>query len=217
MLSFIKVALSLICPTLYLAKNANNPASGLFNSGYGALGQIIFYPNSQDTDTKVGFTYVNAYNEDGLVHNTGSLASNLGGRKVASNSYGVQGNVKISSGFQLGGWAGYTNARALTGEVTGNADIWNWAVTLAFPDLGKKGNLGGVSIGMQPKLTSTSAPISGLPRRDPDTGFHIEGFYRYQINDKISITPGVLWLTAPNHDSQNGEIFLGVIRTTLEL
>ena len=201
---------------MYLAKNANNPASGLFNSGYGALGQIIFYPNSEDTDTKVGFTYVNAYNEDGLGHNTGSLASNLGGRKVASNSYGVQGNVKISSGFQLGGWAGYTNARALTGEVTGNADIWNWAVTLAFPDLGKEGNLGGVIIGMQPKLTSTSAPISGLPRRDPDTGFHVEGFYRYQINDKVSITPGVLWLTAPNHDSQNGDIFLGVIRTTLE-
>ncbi|MDB9373839.1 iron uptake porin [Nodularia sphaerocarpa] len=204
---------------MYLAKNANNPDRGLFNSGYGALGQIIFYPNrkDKDKDTKFAFTYVNAYNEDGLGHNTGSLASNLGGRKVASNSFGVQGNVKISSGFQLGGWAGYTNARALTGEVTGNADIWNWAVTLAFPNLGKQGNLGGVIIGMQPKLTSTSAPLSGLSRRDPDTGFHIEGFYRYQINEKVSITPGFLWLTAPNHDSQNGDIFLGVIRTTLEI
>ncbi|WP_414542606.1 iron uptake porin [Nostoc sp. CCY0012] len=202
---------------MYLAKNANNPRSGLFNSGYGALGQIIFYPNSQDPDTKFAFSYVNAYNEDGLAHNTGSLASNLGGRKVASNSYGVQANVKISSGFQLGGWAGYTNARVLTGEVTGNADIWNWAVTLSFPNLGKTGNLGGIIIGMQPKLTSTSASLSGLPRRDPDTGFHLEGFYRYQINAKISITPGLVWLTAPNHDSQNGDIFLGVIRTTLEI
>ncbi|ULP70954.1 iron uptake porin [Nodularia sphaerocarpa] len=200
---------------MYLAKNANNPGQGLLNSGYGALGQIIFYPNSQVPDTKIAFTYVNAYNEDGLGHNTGSLASNLGGRKVSSNSYGVQANTKIGSGFQLGGWLGYTNAKALTGEVRGDADIWNWAVTLAFPDLGKRGNLAGVIIGMPPKLTGTSAPLSGLLRRDPDTGFHLEGFYRYQINENISITPGFLWLTAPNHDSQNGDVFVGVIRTTL--
>ncbi|MBD2410927.1 hypothetical protein FACHB389_00490 [Nostoc calcicola FACHB-389] len=197
---------------VYLAKNANNPVSGLFNSGYGALGQIVFSPN-KNTDTKIAITYVNAYNEDGLGHNTGSLPSNLSGRKVSSDSFGIETNVVISKGFQLGGWVAYTNARVLKEEV--DADIWSWAVTLAFPDLGKTGNLGGIIIGMQPKLTGTSAPLSGdLPRRDQDTGFHIEGFYRYKINENISITPGLLWLTAPNHDEQNGDIFLGVVRTT---
>ncbi|MFN6534818.1 MAG: iron uptake porin [Nostoc sp. EkiNYC01] len=213
----------------YLAKNTNNPVSGLFNGGYGALGQIVFYPKKKDKHTKIAITYVNAYNEDGLGHNTGSLSSNLPSnspsnlpnRKVSSNSFGIETNVKISKGFQLGGWVAYTDARALTGEVKGDADIWSWAVTLAFPGKGNsdesnldKGNLGGIIIGMQPKLTATSAPLSGLPRRDPDTGFHIEGFYRYQINKNISITPGLLWLTAPNHDEQNGDIFLGVVRTT---
>ncbi|WP_341526026.1 iron uptake porin [Nostoc sp. UHCC 0302] len=201
----------------YLGKNTNNPGSGLFNGGYGALGQIIFYPDNKDTTTKIAFTYINAYNIDGLGHNTGSLASNLGGRKVSSNSYGIETNVKISDNFQLGGWVGYTDARSLSGEVKGDADIWNWAVTLAFPNLGKKGNLGGIIIGMQPRLTGTSAALSDLPRRDPDTGFHIEGFYRYKINDRISITPGLLWLTAPNHSDQNGDIFLGVVRTTFEI
>ncbi|MEH2108671.1 iron uptake porin [Nostoc sp.] len=201
----------------YLAKNTNNPASGLFNGGYGALAQIVFYPNQKDTDTKIAFTYVNAYNDNGLGHNTGSLASNLGGREVSSNSYGIETNVKVSNGFQLGGWLAYTNARALSGEVKGDADIWSWAVTLAFPDLGKKGNLGGIIVGMQPKLTGSSAELSGLPRRDPDTGFHIEGFYQYQINDNISITPGLIWLTAPNHNEQNGDIFVGVVRTTFKI
>lgn len=216
----------------YLAKNANNPASGLFNGSYGALGQIVYYPNGmcikdknkeckidEDKVTKVTFTYVKAYNDDGLGHNTGSLASNLGGRKVDSNSFGIETNVNIRNDFQLGGWVSYTNARALTGEVRGDADIWSWAVTLAFPDLDKDGkvrNLGGIIIGMQPKLTGTSAPLSGLPRHDPDTGFHIEGFYQYQINKNISITPGFIWLTAPNHNKQNGDIFVGVVRTTLE-
>ncbi|UKO97885.1 iron uptake porin [Nostoc sp. UHCC 0870] len=204
----------------YLAGNANNPSSGLFNGKYGLLGQIIFYPNAnakKNTDTKIAFTYVNAYNENGLGHNTGSLASNLGGRKVSSNSYGIETNVKINNGLQVGGWVGYTNARALTGDVKGNADIWNWAVTLAFPDLGKKDNLGGIIVGMQPKLTGSSAQLSGLPRRDPDTGLHIEGFYRYQINDNISITPGFIWLTSPNHNEQNGDVFVGVVRTTFNL
>ncbi|BAY24124.1 carbohydrate-selective porin OprB [Calothrix sp. NIES-2100] len=216
----------------YLAKSANNPASGLLNGNYGALGQIIYYPDGmcikdqnnnckidEDKVTKIAFSYVKAYNDNGLGHNTGSLASNLGGRKVDSDSFGIETNVNISNGFQLGGWVSYTNARALTGEVRGDADIWSWAVTLAFPDLDKDGkvrNLGGIIIGMQPKLTGTSAPLSGLPRRDPDTGFHIEGFYRYKINDNISITPGFIWLTAPNHNEQNGDIFLGVVRTTLE-
>ena len=201
----------------YLAGNTNNPGSGLFNGKYGALGQIVFYPNQKDINTKIAFTYVNAYNENGLAHNTGSLASNLGGRKVSSNSYGIETNVVVSDGFQLGGWIAYTNARALSGEVKGDADIWSWAVTLAFPDLGKKRNLGGIIVGMQPKLTGSSAELSGLPRRDPDTGFHIEGFYRYQINDNISITPGLIWLTAPNHNEQNGDIFVGVIRTTFKI
>jgi hypothetical protein len=200
----------------YLAGNANNPRSGLSNGKYGALGQIVYYPNEKDTNTKIAFTYVNAYNDNGLAHNTGSLASNLGGRKVSSNSYGIETNVNISEGFQLGGWVAYTNARSLTGEVKGDADIWSWAVTLAFPDLGKKGNLGGIIIGMQPKLTGSSAKLSGLPRRDPDTGFHVEGFYRYQINNNISITPGLIWLTAPNHNEQNGDIFVGVVRTTFK-
>ncbi|MCC5615402.1 iron uptake porin [Nostoc sp. CHAB 5836] len=201
----------------YLAGNTNNPGSGLFTGKYGALGQIVFYPNEKDPITKIAFTYVNAYNDDGLAHNTGSLLSNLRGRKVSSNSFGIETNVNISNGFQLGGWVSYTNARALSGEVKGDADIWSWAATLAFPDLGKKGNLGGIIIGMQPKLTGTSAPLSGLPRRDPDTGFHIEGFYRYKINDNISVTPGLIWLTAPNHNEQNGDIFLGVVRTTFEI
>ena len=214
---------------VYLAKNTNTPASGLFNGSYGALGQLIFYPSGIPTEdqqkkdkdidnkvSKIAITYVNAYNNDGLGHNTGSLASNLGGRKVSSNSIGIETNIKVKDSFFVGGWVGYINARALTGEVKGNADVWNWAITLAFPDV-KKSNLGGVIIGMQPKLTGTSAPLSGLHRHDPDTGFHIEGFYRFKINNKISITPGLIWLTAPNHNHQNGEIFEGVVRTTFDI
>jgi hypothetical protein len=123
--------------------------------------------------------------------------------------------------FEVGASAGLINARTLGEGVRGDAQVWDYRVNLAFYDLGKKGNFAGIIFGMQPKLTGTSnatlAQAIGLPagqRSDRDTGFHIEAFYSYRISDHISITPGVFWLTAPNHDARNPDVVVGVIRTT---
>ena len=197
----------------YLASEASNPAtgSGLLNGNYAALAQLVYAP----AFATIAFTYVNAYSDNGLNHGTGSTLSNLSGRAVSSNSYGVEANFKISNGFQVGGWVSYMDAEARTGAVRGNGDVWSYALTLAFPDLGKKGNLGGIIVGIEPRLTGTDALLSGLTRRsDRDTGLHIEAFYRYALTSNISITPGIVWLTAPNHNSGNNDIVLGVIRTT---
>ncbi|MGB7518481.1 MAG: carbohydrate porin [Spirulinaceae cyanobacterium] len=43
---------------------------------------------------------------------------------------------------------------------------------------------------------------------------HIEAFYQYQVADNISITPGVIWLTAPDHNNNNEDQIIGTIRTT---
>ena len=90
-------------------------------------------------------------------------------------------------------------------------DIWNWAVTLGFPDLGKEGNLGGIIVGMEPKVTDSSV---NQIAEDDDTSLHIEAFYQYQLTDNIAITPGVIWLTAPDHNSDNDDVVIGVLRTT---
>ncbi|HEY9753068.1 MAG TPA: carbohydrate porin [Coleofasciculaceae cyanobacterium] len=47
-----------------------------------------------------------------------------------------------------------------------------------------------------------------------DSSLHVEGFYQYQITDNIAITPGIIWITAPNGDNSNADIVTGVIRTT---
>ena len=115
---------------------------------------------------------------------------------------------------------GYTAVRSV-GEIKGDADVWNYAITLNFPDLFKEGNAGGIVVGMQPRLTGTSnstlAEAIGLPagqRKDRDVGLHIEAFYRFQLNDNISVTPGFFWLSAPNHDARNSDAVIGVVRTT---
>jgi len=64
---------------------------------------------------------------------------------------------------------------------------------------------------MEPKVTNSTA--TGVTK-DPNTSYHIEGFYQYKVSDNITITPGVIWLTAPNHDKNNDSVVIGALRTT---
>ncbi len=84
-----------------------------------------------------------------------------------------------------------------------------------------EGNMAGIIACPQPKLTHTSnsnqARAIGLPpgqRSDRDTGWHLEAFYTFRVNNNITITPGVFWLTAPNHDERNPDVVVGAVRTT---
>lgn len=105
-----------------------------------------------------------------------------------------------------------TNLSSLDGQLDrGTQDIWNWAATLAFPDLGKEGNLGGVIIGMEPWVTESSIDNLG---DDEDTSLHVEAFYEYRFNDNIAVTPGVIWITAPDNNDANDDLIIGTIRTT---
>ncbi|MBO1049756.1 MAG: iron uptake porin [Dolichospermum sp. DEX182a] len=200
-----KLALSLG----YLSSTANNPTpgNGLFDGNYGALAQLTVKPSDR---ISLGLTYINSYNQPLL---TGSNAATSGvvssGENFSNNSYGVQASLGISKKFVLGGWAGYTNSKVLTTK--GEVDTFNYAVTLGFPDLGKKGNLAGVIVGMEPKVTSSN--VVGVTK-DPNTSYHIEGFYQYKLSDNITLTPAVIWLTAPDHNDNNDNVVIGALRTT---
>jgi hypothetical protein len=210
-----EVADELIFDVGYLAGSADSPRpkNGLFNGDYGAIAQLML-------DTRrfnLGLTYIHAYSTDGSVDTgTGSELAEVSGtgQPVVSNSYGLQARFEVTRQFEVGGWVGYTAARVIE---TGDADVWNYAITLAFSDLGKEGNLGGLVVGMQPRLTGASPALAAELGRgqDADVGLHLEGFYEYHLNDFVTITAGVIWLTAPNHNAGNPDIVIGVIRTEL--
>ena len=68
---------------------------------------------------------------------------------------------------------------------------------------------------MEPKVSSVSNSLSNAGiNKDPDTSYHVEGFYQFKLSDNISITPGVIWLTAPDHNNQNDDIVIGIVITT---
>jgi hypothetical protein len=199
----------------YIADEAQDPtgARGLFNGSNAALAQLAF---RVAPGAEVGFTYVRGYDRGGNVATTSATGSRLAnapfgaGVATSTDNFGLQGTVRITPNFVLSGWGGLTKANAESGAAAGaDADILNWAVTLAFPDLGGKGNMAGVIFGMPPKVTS-----SDLAGEDPDTSYHLEGLYRLQLNDKISITPGIIVIFNPEHNSANDTVYVGTIRTT---
>ncbi len=191
----------------YLAGRANNPTpgNGLFNGSYGLIGQVTFKPSDK---FKIGATYLNSYNTTfaSAGSPTGSTLANPTANS-ASNSIGLGASYQFSPNLVLNANVGYTRSNIIG---TGDLDIWNWMVGLALPDFGKKGNLAGLIVGMEPKVTNATGGLA----RDRDTSLHIEGFYQYRVNDNITITPALIWLTAPDHDDRNADAVMGVIRTT---
>ena len=194
----------------YLASQHNNPTpgNGLFDGPYGGLAQLTVKPSDR---ISLGLTYINSYNKSLATGSNNATFTNLAsGTNFSSNSYGVEASLGITKQLVLGGWAGYTNSQVLTGT-KGKAEIWNYAVTLGLPDLGKKGNLAGIVFGMEPKVTNSS--VTGITK-DPNTSYHVEGFYQYKVSDNITITPAVIWLTAPNHSDSSSNLVIGALRTT---
>ncbi|MEH2402234.1 iron uptake porin [Nostoc sp.] len=185
------------------------PDRGFFNGQYSAFGQIAWNPNK---NSGIGLTYVNAYQNRGAIFDLGSGFTLVGTdqantpfERTITNSYGVEAFYKFSPRFAVNGFFGYTNAKNLAGS--GSADIWYYALGLAFPDLGKQGNLGGVIVGAEPYRGGNPAPAN-------DLSLHIEGFYKYRLTDNIAITPGVIWITAPAQNDDNQDAVIGTVRTT---
>jgi hypothetical protein len=212
----------------YLSDTNSNPGedAGIFNGNFSALGQVTFQPSKFFS---IAATYAHTYDDSNLRHGTGSIASQVEARiptltpgqflsnPVVGNSYGIEASFTFTPQLVLSGWGSYTNAVVLG---RGDVDIWTFGGTLAINDFGPKGSTLGIVVGMEPKVTDTSngtvASLIGLGNRreDDDTGLHIEGFYRLNVTKNIAITPGVIWLTAPGHNQDNDDLFIGTIRTT---
>lgn len=203
----------------YLAgdSDAPNPANGrgVADGSFSALAQLGFFSKPFD----LGLTYTRKYDRAGAVGIMGSTGSSLANRPfgqsaTAADNFGVQVNFKPSSRFQIGGWYGYTKAEQLR-RSNNEATIQNAALTVALPDFGRKGNLLGFVFGVPPKVTESDVRnTNGSSRKDGDTSYHLEGFYRFQVNDFISVTPGVYLIMNPEHNNKNDDIWVGLLRTT---
>ena len=198
----------------YLADDHNSPGEGdgLFNGEYGALAQVAFNLGSR---AELGFTYVNSY-QQGALFDFGGDANLVGtpgtapanaitgeGLSHEANSFGLQGKFDVTEKVSLAAYGLYSDVDIIGG---GDAEIWSYGAGVSFADLGKEGNVLGFFAGVPPYV--------GGGDEDP---LQVEAFYKYQLNDNISITPGIIWLNDPAQGANNEEdAIIGTVRTTFK-
>jgi hypothetical protein len=102
----------------------------------------------------------------------------------------------ISAGY------GFTDISGGATASTSVSDSQSWYVGLQWDDAFVKGNAAGVAIGQNP---SAGAGI--------DDPLSLELFYRFQVTDNISITPGLFYITDSSNQVGNKDLWGGVIQT----
>jgi hypothetical protein len=182
---------------------------GIFDSSASAIAQLVIEP---EDELALAVTYTHTYerNDDvNLMGSTGVEDANepFEQNATTSDNFGLQANWEVTSGLEIGGWFGYTQAQQKqNGDAS--ATILNGTLTFAFPDLWAENNLGGIIIGVPPV-------ISGHDDDDlitDDIPLHIEALYRIEVNDYIEITPGGFIILNPDTEDNN-TLWVGTIRT----
>ncbi|AFZ03781.1 iron uptake porin [Calothrix sp. PCC 6303] len=199
----------------FLGSEANNPSpgSGIFQGDYAALGQVNFNVGDR---VSLAATYVHGYHgTNGTLFNSGTDTPQVGTSQAnilsstdasSSNSYGLSAAFRPSDKLSVSGFVSYHD---VTGYGQGDDfEAWSYGVGVALPDFGKKGNVLGIFAGAEPYSLAKGGP------GQREVPYHVEGFYKYRVSDNISITPGVIWLTAPGQSSSNDDAFIGTLRTT---
>ena len=118
-----------------------------------------------------------------------------------SNSFSVAGYWQpLDTGIIPSISAGYGFTDISGSGSAANSD--SWYVALQWDDAFAKGNAAGVAIGQNPS--------AGLGVDDP---LSLELFYRFQVTDNISITPGIFYITDSSNQVGNQDLWGGVIQT----
>jgi len=189
----------------------------------------------------ISFQYINAYSPFGRL-GTGvgddllALPGASGRAPLNTDAFGAGLEWRVTPRITVGSWAGYTTSD-LTGGGSGNVETFNWMAFLNLPDLFGEGNMFGLYVGQPPRITDSDLTTGrnvpdftnyggtfadfvnqidqvGESGDQPDTTTHLEAFYRWQVADNISITPGVIVIFNPLHNNDNDTITIGAIRTT---
>lgn len=178
---------------------------GLFNEEYSVLGQVTL--SLLDDKLQLAGTYV--LGQFGFTENTifdlgvgTDLARNPFGDtgRVATNSYGVQAAYQLGDRIALNAFGLYTDAQLASDP--GETEIWSYGAGVSLPDFGKEGSLAAIFAGVEPYAEGQDNPI------------HLEGLYKYQFNDNVSLTPGVVYIINPNGNDEDEDALIGVLRTT---
>jgi len=194
----------------YLAGESSDPSrgNGLFGPNITVGTQLDLRAES----LSVALTYVRKFFDDGdidLVASTGSEVGKdpFGSDSASSDNIGIQvrhDGDRVTAGL----FFGYQRARA-TDDARQTADLLVGSASLSLDDLVAEGDVLRFAASLPPKAIASE---NGA-RDDRGTAFAIELHYKFPVSDAIEVTPGFYAIFNPEHDSGNGTIIVGALRT----
>ncbi len=200
----------------YGARNSNDPNGGfLFGKNAHNLGaQLLLLPGNS---VLTGLTFVYGYSPDGRLNTfTGSAIADASGFiNQPSNIYALNGTLqwRLTPKLTFSTWGGIVGTYA--SQTDSFAVSTNYLFSLGFSDpFGREGDLFAFMFGQPPKLIKVAEYSGSTGLGENATSHHIEAFYRFTVNNNISITPGFFIVTKPGNIEDNKTIYIGTIRTT---
>ncbi|AFZ09452.1 cyanobacterial porin [Oscillatoria nigro-viridis PCC 7112] len=190
--------------------------AGAFDGSTVAAAQLTIKPTSS---IDIGLNYAHSRHKLNILA-TGLSDADLGsilGRDrepvsggVRINSFGGTATWRLSPKLAVSTYGGWIIADA---ERSNASTTFNsWMVGLHFRDLFAQGNNAGILFG-QP-LDRDSVSGGARFQQNKATPYHLEAYYRFKVNDNISITPGAFVLFNPEGTKDNDTVGVGVLRTT---
>ncbi|MCS6814117.1 MAG: iron uptake porin [Cyanobacteria bacterium] len=207
---------------LYGSVNANIPnnagfpgtplGAGIFGGSYVAATQLTIKPTSS---LDIALNYAHSYHQINIT-GTGESASAIGAiptlpvtTPVRLNSFGVTTSYRFSPQFSLSGFFFYSNVNSVSGP-NASADFLSYMVGLHVKDALQPGNTFGLLFGQPPTRIGTS----NVPLPENARPYHLEAYYKFRVNDNISITPGLFVIFNPEGFSNNPTVYVPVVRST---
>lgn len=192
--------------------------AGLFSGSSVIATQLTFKPSPA---FDIGLNYAHSYHEinilgTGLVSSDiGALAGVAAGTPVTLNSVGGTVTWRLSPNIALSGYGAALFVDAASNSVNASTTFTSWMAGVHFRDLFKSGNTAGILFGQPLFRTDTGGSAQLTPTgENRATPYHLEAYYRLQVSDNISITPGAFVLFNPEGNSNNDTTTVGVLRTT---
>ncbi|MEH2461474.1 iron uptake porin [Nostoc sp.] len=192
--------------------------AGLFSGSSVIATQLTFKPSAA---LDIGLNYAHSYHEINIL-GTGLISSDIGalagvaaGTPLTLNSVGGTVTWRLSSKIALSGYGAAIFVDAASNSVNASTTFTSWMAGIHFKDLFKSGNTAGILFGQPLYRTDAGGSAQLTPTgENRATPYHLEAYYRLQVSDNISITPGAFILFNPEGNSNNETTTVGVLRTT---
>ncbi len=174
---------------------------GLFDGSNAASAKVTYTPGDK---TALSVAYARTHDQ-GIDAGTDLAANPFGNDDTNGNHIGLSASRQVGRvDLSAHGGVSFLN----DGSSDDSATAVNWAAQVGVKDLLGEGNYGGICIGAVPYITGGDVASEDAP-------LAAQAFYSLKVSEGLAIQPQLVYITNPNGDSGNDNIWAGSVKTTL--